>query len=455
MARSRYLLKLIGLPLCGLLWCQNAAANGRFPTASQLLVDVSDPNHIVVGATYGMLASFDAGQHWSFICEAGYGSSSTEDAAVAVMSGTVLAGVKKGLSVAQDGRGCSFAFAAGSLQGVSVIDEAIEKNSPSHAVAVASTPVEVDGAFSFENALSESLDNGKSWQHAGDPLPDDLAVLTVDVAPSDPQRVYVSGISVASAQDGIIERSDQRGAGWVRLSMPESPSGSLPFIAAVDPHDENVLYVRVTHQIEELFVSSDGAKTWKSIYVATSPILGFALAPDGSKVAVASKAGIAVADTADYAFQRVSAVAATCLNWSAAGIYACAAESTEGFSIGLSTDDAHSFQPLYHLYDACSLDCPASSATTEQCSSAACDAGSDAGSLPDGGAAGSGTMPPRAKGSCSCSAAGGSRGRRGGLWLAVALALTCSCTRRRSRAQSQRARPRPTATMAGSRASRR
>ena len=66
-------------------------------------------------------------------------------------------------------------------------------------------------------------------------LPDDLEVLTVDTAPSDPGRVYVSGISVSSSQNGIVERSDDRGAHWSRPSIADPPPGSLPFIPAVHP----------------------------------------------------------------------------------------------------------------------------------------------------------------------------------------------------------------------------
>src|SRR5262245_5014330 len=49
----------------------NARANGRYPLAQQLLVDPSDPGHLLLRSTYGVLTSDDAGSTWSWLCESG------------------------------------------------------------------------------------------------------------------------------------------------------------------------------------------------------------------------------------------------------------------------------------------------------------------------------------------------------------------------------------------------
>jgi hypothetical protein len=384
--------RLCGLGLCAFSLCgaRSAHANGRFPAASQLVVDRTDPNHLFVSATYGLLVSVDAGREWSWICESAYGSTGTEDAAVAIMNGTLLAGLYSGLSVSKDGSGCNFAWASGPLAKETVVDVAIDKATPSHAVAVTSTAIVGDGSFTFDNVLTESLDDGASFHLAGVALPDDLEVLTVDTAPSDAQRVYVSGTSVASSQNGIIERSDDRGAHWARIAVAESPPGSLPFIAAVDPNHADTLYVRVTQGTEALLVSTNGAGSWRPIFSATSPILGFALSPDSSKIAVGTATGIAIASTSDYAFQQVNSLIPTCLTWSDAGIYACAKESTTGFSIGLSEDEAATFHALYHLNGYCGPTCPSGTATARACQPmpVGCDAGSEGGADAGNDAAG-------------------------------------------------------------------
>lgn len=379
MTFARAGVKAASLCALSLLVCAPRAvrANGRFPAASQLIVDRADARHLFVSATYGLLVSADAGEHWSLICEAAFGSKGTEDAAIAVMNHTLLAGVYAGLSVSPDPAGCGFAFASGPLANQTVIDVAIDQQIPDHAVAITSTAHSDEASFTFENLLAESLDNGKSFQRVGEPLPDDLEVLTVDTAPSQPARVYVSGISVASSQSGLIERSDDRGAHWTRISISDSPPSSLPFIAAVDPNDADTLYMRVTRGPESLIVSHDAGQTWRTVFTGASPLAGFALSPDGSQVAVGTNAGIALASTSDFDFHDVSAIIPTCLTWTSAGLYVCAKESTTGFSIGLSLDEGAHFRPLYHLSSFCGPACAQGTPTAERCPAvtARCDAG--------------------------------------------------------------------------------
>ena len=452
--RGHRLAKSLGLGLTGLLFlCQPARANGRFPRASQLVVDRADPSHLLVSATYGLLTSADAGRSWSLICEAGYGSVGTEDAAVAIMQGTLLVGVHAGLSVATDGSGCAFAWATSPLARMPTIDVAIDPGEPSHALALASAANVDDGGFSFNSALSETVDNGKTWQLAGAPLARDLEAFTVDPAPSIPKRVYVSGISVASSQHGLIERSDDRGATWQRWPIQASVPGSLPFIAAVDPKDADTVYVRVTRGAEVLLVSNDGARSWRTIYDAASPIVGFALAPDASKVALGTKSGIFVAHTSDYDFQQTNTIAPTCLTWTDAGLYACAQETTVGFSIGLSVDDGAHFNPLYHLALECGPNCPAVSPTALACTAAPCEApassggaggeahdsgadsaAGDAGVLASAGSGGAATSARNEAAHCACGVAVGGR-RMPGAWLAP---FACACFARRLRGRRQR-----------------
>ena len=46
----------------------SARANGRFPGASQLVVDPSNDQRIVVRATFGVLQTTDRGATWRWVC---------------------------------------------------------------------------------------------------------------------------------------------------------------------------------------------------------------------------------------------------------------------------------------------------------------------------------------------------------------------------------------------------
>ena len=46
-----------------------AQANGRFPRAQRVLEHPSDPNRLLLAATYGLLVTEDRGLSWSYVCE--------------------------------------------------------------------------------------------------------------------------------------------------------------------------------------------------------------------------------------------------------------------------------------------------------------------------------------------------------------------------------------------------
>jgi Photosynthesis system II assembly factor YCF48 len=372
------------------LLAPTAAANGRFPAALQLVVDPGDPSHIAVAATYGLLESFDAGQSWWFICEPGYGSNGKEDPALGIMSGgTIIAGLSGGLSVAADPKGCAFGFAEGPVKGEIVADVSVQRDDPSRAVAITATPGPIEGGFGVHVLLAESVDGGRSWQQAGVALPTDFVPFTVDVAPSDPQRVYVSGSSLGAQPVGLIERSDDRGKSWERIEVQGTPGANV-YIGAIDPSDPDLVYARVSAVDDTLIVSRDGGHQWKLVYQGARSMLGFALSPDGSKVALGGPANdLVVAPTSTLTFATASTLRVRCLKWSEAGLYACGDER-DGFSLGLSADEGKTFTPIYHLRGHCPLECPSTSPVAAACGTD-CDMVADAGdvdaSLPEDEAA--------------------------------------------------------------------
>src|SRR6185436_19824708 len=111
--------------------------------------------------------------------------------------------------------------------------------------------------------------------------------LTVDTAPSDPSRVYVSGRFGEPTYAGAIERSSDRGRTWERLEVPGSDDTHLAYIGAVDPHNPDVIYVRLDGDpIDSLLVSSNAGQTFTPVFQSKGELLGFALSPDGATVLV-------------------------------------------------------------------------------------------------------------------------------------------------------------------------
>ena len=343
---------------------ERASANGRFPVASQLVVDPRDGNHLFARTTYGMIQSTDGGATWRWLCEKAVGYGGVIDPAIGVTSdGTLLAAVFDGLAVSHD-RACSWAFAAGVLEKEYVIDVAIEPKTPSHAVAMTSTGRADAGIFVV---VAETLDDGRTWTQTGAQLPTDLTAETIDVAPSDPQRLYVSGV-FGSPATAAIERSDDRGAHWTRTTIPLAGRFS-PYIAAVDPMRPDRLYVRIDFDGgDTLMVSDDGAANFKAIATTVGDMLSFALSPDGTRLAFGGpKDGIYVGSTTDFVFTKKTQLATRCMTWTSAGLYSCASEYPDGFTIGVSTDEAKTFTGLYHLSALSQLVCPSDTSVGRIC----------------------------------------------------------------------------------------
>jgi len=411
-----------------------ALANGRYPSAGQVVVHPSDPAHLVVRATYGILSTRDNGATWSWICEAAVGYGGVEDPMMGITAdGTLLAGVFKGLAYSQD-LGCAWSFAGGGLTDKYVTDLSVEKQDPSRAVLIVSNGVATN---KFLTQLWETVDSGTTWTQAGVDLPEQFLGLNVDVAPSDPTRVYISGRYGAPDYPGALERSYDRGKTWEKLDIPGSDDTHLPYLSAVDPNNPDILYMRLDGDpVDALLVSKDAGKSWTTAFESTGNLYGFALSPDGATVYIGgSKDGLWRAPTSTLQFEKVADLLIRCLTATDVGLYACADEFTNGFTVGLSKDQGKTFAPVMHLASPCGpLACAEGTSVPVKCADAwgvtrltigaePCDAGSPPDPMP--------TPTPSSPG-CGCRAAP-SAGAGAGASIGLLIAAWYRLRRRRAR----------------------
>ena len=238
MLRLRLWLAWLGL-LAVVAGASPALANGRFPRAQQLLEDPAEPAHLILAATYGLLVTEDRGRHWHYVCEAAYGEPDlTADALLGLTEqGALLAGIYSGVSRALRSP-CELQRTLGQNNREAVPDFAVVRAHAGQVVAIF-TRLLPDG--SFEHQLYRSQDDGVTWQAVGELLPALLRTpLTVDVAPSDENRVYLSGLDVDGA--GVLLRSDDAGQTFEALAIPvDASSREAPYIAAIDGHSPDQL----------------------------------------------------------------------------------------------------------------------------------------------------------------------------------------------------------------------
>jgi len=413
-----------------------ALANGRFPSAQHVEVDPEDPDHIVLRTTYGLVTTRDGGERWEWVCEESMSFAGVWDPPIGILSGGALvAGLPDGLSVSTPDA-CDFSR-KGPLEGMLVVDLSVDKKNPARALVLASTPA----GGTFDTRLFSTTDGGATFSDLKSVLPANLQGLTVDLAPSDPSIVYVSGVMAGGAPPGVVLRSSDGGATFEVASVPGSDAGIEPFLGAVDPGNASRIYVRLSGAPGKLLVSDDGGQTFAEIFSGAGALLGFAISPDGGTLVVGGeKDGLWRSPTDAFAFAQASPLEARCLRFTDEGLYACATEALAGFAVGFSTTNGSTFSPIARVAELCGTPpCAAGTSTRTQCAprwpilsttlnTISCDEPDPPDAGPDAGTTSPGT--PAETGGCGCALQGSS----GAYALGVAMTtLLLLCARRRER----------------------
>jgi photosystem II stability/assembly factor-like uncharacterized protein len=330
-----------------------AHANGRFPAANQLTIDSGDPDHIVVSTTFGLLESRDGGKTFDYRCELALGITGEQDTMAAITANrTTVISTFTGVLTSTDG--CNYRTPP-ELMGKIVPDLSWSRATPHQVMAFHEIGV-MEGKY--DSQIVSSADDGQTWTNVGSPLPTNLFPLTIDVAPSDSRRVYVSGY-LGKADDfvSVLLRSDDGGGTFDGHFVPETSGMRSAYIAAVDPLEPDRVYLRVDDSPGTvIWASNDGGVTFHKLFTGVGKLLGFAISPDGSEIAFGGMDdGTYVGPSSGTAFERRSEVGPLCLTWARDALYACADFKTSGFSIGRSRDRGATFDRLLRFDSLCGV----------------------------------------------------------------------------------------------------
>jgi hypothetical protein len=346
-----------------------AEANGRFPRGEHVIEFPSDPNKLVLAATYGLLTTQDGGKDWRYICEAGFSFYAADagfngDPLVALTAKeAMLASVQTRVTKSSD-FGCEW------TKSFDQPDVAVDD------IATAPSNRDVGVAIVRNNLIYQvqgTTDGGATWKAIGTPLTMLKIAYTIDLDPKDPNHIMVTGITDfdPTKETGVFLDSANNGMTWTMTPIPKTNIDAPPYIAAVHPTDPKKIFVRTdewpsdgagaNYANDALLYSKDGGRTWSELVRPNgteggAKLFGFALSPDGNTVLAGfgdpvdgggrnvdrTVMGIYKSTGADYAFDPMPKPlfleSVTCITWTAKGIYVCGSPDGAASYIGLTND---------------------------------------------------------------------------------------------------------------------
>jgi len=351
-----------------------ALANARFPNAQQLVVHPTNPDRLWLRATHGVLTSPDRGKTWRWVCEEAVGYTGTGDPPIGVtQTGAVLVGVS-GLSISRD-EGCDWTLHP-TFGTQLVADLSVHPLDGNQVILLTSN----NSDAGFVTEVWKSLDSGETWVRLSPALDPGLVGYTLDAAPSDPRRIYVTGTLYRTADSGPATQgkiyvSNDEGATFTAFDLPGADIEHPAFLAAVHPTNPDALYVRVRgpdspspDQTVENFLlySDDAGKTFREILRERADFLGFALSRDGgtvlvgmgdSRVPMAQRPvdkgalGLYSAAAPAHAFQRLSPGHIGGLTFESEELWLCTSQFDRDFELMRSGDRGQTLEGIMQLRD--------------------------------------------------------------------------------------------------------
>ncbi len=258
---------IVALALIALSRSNPAAAHDG-PLAG---VDIRERNgHVLLVNSFGLVQSKGAGQPWTWMCEAAYGSGAVfeHEFEMSKRSQAIFVTSVDGLLVSQDG--CSYeATTALGAKFISTI--ALADNGDLFAAAV-------DGDGS---KIYRSTDDGVTFGQASNGFRNFDTWRSIKFAPSDPTRVYITGVRVPAGMPRslLVYRSEDGGKTFTAgatTGITGMAEDSVLFIVGVSPSDPAEVYARLTlvngTAGEDLYRSTDAGMTWTKVLSKPEPI---------------------------------------------------------------------------------------------------------------------------------------------------------------------------------------
>jgi hypothetical protein len=243
------------LLLTALLGVTPARADGSFPEPRHILLPADRPEQIILGTNFGLIFSEDGGASWQFSCEQQLSAYASSYLLGALPSHRIFAMTAGAGLVYSDDDSCSWKAAGGRLSDVMPYALAVDPSNEKRVYAIGVPRADLHAGES----IYVSSDGGLTFGEPVFTAPALSALLTVLVAPSQPTTLFATMFSTPENHP-ILLRSGDSGEHWEVTADLVDSLGENPFeLLAIDPSDQNTLYVRILGaSAETLAISEDG-----------------------------------------------------------------------------------------------------------------------------------------------------------------------------------------------------
>jgi hypothetical protein len=334
-----------------LLGAGPAQADGGFPDPRQVLLPLDAPERIIVATNFGLLFSEDDGSSWSFSCEQRLNAyagpyvlgAPPQQRLFAIASGAGL--------IRSDDDSCTWTAATGSLSDVLPYAVAVDPTDARRVYVIGASRETLN-----DESIYISEDGGVTFADAVFTAPARSALLNIVVAPSQPSTIFASMFSTPQNHPNLL-RSRDAGAHWEVVANLADAFGEVPFeVLAIDPSDENRLFVKILGaSAETLAVSDDGGLSFVSSVSIPGKLNAFLELSSGT-ILVGGTTG-----TEGIGYRSVDD-ARTFERWPGAPhvhalaerngkLYVAADNFADGYAIAVSDDEGANLAPLAGFED--------------------------------------------------------------------------------------------------------
>jgi hypothetical protein len=336
-----------------------ATANGAFPDSFAIFAPADAPHRLVLSTNFGLILSEDDGATWYLVCE------TAEDAPYAFLyslgpppTDSLGAVSQVGLTVSSDDA-CTWTLADGGVANSYVEDVFFDPSDASHVLAIATAPNPDGGPQG--TALFASHNGGTVYDST--PLfqpPTGTGVLSMEIARSNPQTIYIALFESSPEVRALIGRSDDNGQTWQQFDISDGGIGGKSFrIAAVDPHDASRVYVRVTDSQlghDALAIITDGGASVSVPLQLQFPMSGFLRRSNGELLVATQQQGSFRSVDQGQSFQPWEAkLHLRGLAERGSTLFLVGDNFNDGFAVAQSNDDGNSTQTLLQFNRICGL----------------------------------------------------------------------------------------------------